>query len=76
MDHKNTLRVHNGDNNGDEVKTPFLIGVAGGTASGKVNINHGCRADYVQKYVNFSPPYARKSWSSWDRLTWITLSVK
>ncbi|XP_055905438.1 uridine-cytidine kinase isoform X2 [Eupeodes corollae] len=41
MDHKNTLRVHNGDKdntNGEEVKTPFLIGVAGGTASGKSTV--------------------------------------
>ena len=40
MDHKNTLRVQNGDTtNGEEGKTPFLIGVAGGTASGKVNLS-------------------------------------
>ena len=44
---KTTLRLPNGSTNGsaehkDEVKTPFLIGVAGGTASGKVSVMQKC----------------------------------
>lgn len=44
--------------NGTEKKSPFLIGVAGGTASGKVNptysislntIIYTCRVRYAQK---------------------------
>lgn len=33
-----TMKPTNGTENGSSVKTPFLIGVAGGTASGKVTI--------------------------------------
>ena len=35
-------RLHNGVTNGFGPKTPFLIGVAGGTASGKVNNYSSC----------------------------------
>lgn len=63
-----------------EVKTPFLIGVSGGTASGKViifNLNLQMLASNVCRlityFVNtiFSQLFVNVSWSNWVRLTWI-----
>lgn len=57
--------------NGTEKKSPFLIGVAGGTASGKVNqcylILH-----QPKKYDNCRVQYAPKLWKSLDKLMWTT----
>lgn len=44
--------------NGFESKTPFLIGVAGGTASGKVTLNTVDVIDFLQWNLNYITQFA------------------
>jgi hypothetical protein len=44
--------------NGVECKTPFLIGVAGGTASGKVSVMFAC----LRSYIGFSSKHIIHVW--------------
>lgn len=48
----NGLKISNGT--ASETKTPFLIGVAGGTASGKVSDYHNKNNNFISLFeVNF-----------------------
>lgn len=83
----NGLKTLNGTtaNGRSETKTPFLIGVAGGTASGKVSnrslLLKGTLLDLTQWkllicYFVLSRLYANGSWNSWAKLIWTILSVR
>lgn len=63
---------------GLETKTPFLIGVAGGTASGKVSLLIVSLHCFF--CLNFFECYSRlsvnESWNSWAKRIWITLNAR
>lgn len=59
--------------NGFEEKTPFLIGVAGGTASGKVKkIPNKATLQYIYcKHSICRVLFVSELWKSWAKWIWI-----
>lgn len=61
--------------NGIEEKRPFLIGVAGGTASGKVIVGffYGNQLNFN---LCFSRLFVKKLWKGWEKSTASTRNAR